>query len=135
MSQLPPINRLTLEDFPTEQRKWLGQLIQPLNQFIESVYSALNRNLTVSENCSGDIKLVELDGTFPVKLSWSLRSKPVAVLVGNVYKSDGSSLTLSAACFVQWSFNQSSQLQIDSVVGITPSGSTKYKVQLVCLTG
>lgn len=135
MSTLPPIQRLVLEDFPTDERKWLGKLLQPVNQFFESVYSALNRNLSLADNLSADVRTVELDGQFPLKLAWTLKSKPAAVLVGDVYRTDGTTITLSAAVFVQWQFNQSSQLQIDGVVGITPSGTAKYKVSLVSFTG
>ena len=135
MSLLPPINRLILEDFPAEPRKWLGKLIQPVNQFFESIYSALNKGLTIADNFAGEVKTVELDGTFPLKLTWSQKSKPVAVLVGDVYRSDGSAVSLTYGVFVKWSFNQSAQLQLDAVVGISPTSSAKYKVSLVCLTG
>lgn len=134
MSTLPPIQRLVVEDFQ-DQKTWIGRLLQPLNQFFESVYSALNKNLTIADNISGDVQTIELDGTFPIKLAWKLKMRPVALLVGNVYRSDGSSTTLTEAVFLQWNFNQSSQLQIDGVVGITPTDAAKYKVLIVCFTG
>lgn len=135
MSALPPIQRLITEDFQPEQRKWLPKLFQPINQFFESVYGALNKGLTIADNISGEIKTIEVNGTYPLKLSWGQKSKPVAVIVGNAYRSDGTSVTLSSAVYCQWQFNQSSQLQIDGVVGISPTDSEKYKVLIVCFTG
>jgi hypothetical protein len=102
---------------------------------MESVRAALVNSLTVNENMAGMIKTVELDGNFPTKVAWTLSSRPMSVLVGNVYKSDGSSFTLSAAVQVQWSFSQTGQLSIDAVTGITPTSATKYKVTLECKAG
>jgi hypothetical protein len=134
MATLPPVQRLVTEDF-ADQKKWIGKLLLPLNDFMESVYRALNQGLTVKENLAADVRTVEVDGTYPLKLSWSLKSKPVAVVVGNVARSDGTALSLVDAVGVRWSYNQQSQLQIDQVVGITPSASTKYKLTLVSITG
>ena len=71
----------------------------------------------------------------PVKLSWSQKSKPLAVIVGDCYKSSGASFALISAVQVQWQYNQSAQLQIDTIVGVTPSAETKYKIVLLCFTG
>lgn len=134
MAQVPSKRRLVVEDFKS-QISWIDKLIQPINEYMDSTTAALNKSLTIRDNFAGDIRTVELAGTWPVKLSWNLAARPVAVLVGNTVKSSGDSFTLSAAVQVQWSFNQSGQLQIDGIVGVTPSSSVKYKVTLVILTG
>ena len=133
MSAIPPLRRLASEDFSGQS--WADKLVSPLNAFMESVRAALVNSLTVNENMAGMIKTVELDGNFPTKVAWTLSSRPMSVLVGNVYKSDGSSFTLSAAVQVQWSFSQTGQLSIDAVTGITPTSTTKYKVTLECKVG
>lgn len=134
MSTLPPISRLITEDFG-DQKKWIARLLQPLNQFMESIYAALNRGLTIKENMSGDIIITEVDGTFPVKLAWSLKSKPIAVNVGDIQRSDGGTFSLSGAPGIRWSYNQNGQLQIDQVTGITPTPAQKFKLTLQCYTG
>jgi hypothetical protein len=134
MAQVPSKRRLVIEDFKS-QISWIDKLIQPVNEYMESTTAALNKALTIRDNFAGDIQTVELDGNWPVKLAWRLSSRPVAVIVGNTVKSSGASFTMSSAVQVQWSFNQSGQLQIDDVVGITPTSSVKYKVTLVILTG
>lgn len=136
MAKLPPISRLVTEDF-ADQKSWIGKLLQPVNQFMESVFAALNQGLTIKDNTTGDILTAELDGTLPLKLSWSGKSKPTVVLVGDIYRSDGSTVTLTAAVGIKWSFNQSGQLQIDTVLGlpVAASASVKYKITLICFTG
>jgi len=134
MAQVPSKRRLVIEDFKS-QISWIDKLIQPVNEYMESTTAALNKAQTIRDNFAGDIQTVELDGNWPVKLAWRLSSRPVAVIVGNTVKSSGASFTMSSAVQVQWSFNQSGQLQIDDVVGITPTSSVKYKVTLVILTG
>lgn len=133
MAVIPPLRRLATEDFSGQS--WADKLVSPLNSFMESVRAMFINGLTVSENMSGTIRTVELDGNFPTKFVWPLADKPRSVLVGDVYKSDGSTFTLSAAVQVQWSFTQNRELSIDAVTGITPSSTTKYKVTLECKTG
>lgn len=134
MARIPPLTRLTLESF-TKQADWIGPLIETINTFFERMTTAMNRNLTISENFLGAIKTVEVNGTWPVKVAWELSSRPQTVIVGNVYRSDGASFALTNAVQVQWSFNQSGQLQIDGITGITPTSSAKYKVVLECKAG
>ncbi len=134
MSRIPPLSRLTSEEFK-DQADWIERLLTPLNLFFERVTSALNKGLTVADNMAGAMKTVELNGTWPVKVAWELNLRPVSVLVGQVYRTDGASFVLANACQVQWQFNQSGQLQIDGVTGITPDSSNKFKVVLECKAG
>lgn len=135
MASLPPIVRLVLETFPKEEQKWLGLLLQPLNQFIEATYAALNRGLTLKENLAADIRELNADSTGPFKLAWNLNQRPVAVHIGNLRRTDGSTFTLGAAVSIRWSFTQTGELQIDQIIGITPTATAKYTFTLVCFTG
>ena len=134
MARIPPLQRFSQEDFP-DQNTWIDRLLQPLNAFFERITAVLNKGITVTDNMAGAMVTVELNGTWPVRVAWSLEQRPVSVLVGNVYRSDGASFTLTDAVQVQWQFNQAGQLQIDGVTGITPTSGTKYKVLLECNTG
>ncbi len=134
MAKIPPIRRISTEDFK-EQAGWIEKLVAPINEYFERSTGAMNRSLTVNDNLSGEIRTVEVDGTYPLKLAWSLSARPAVVIVGNTVKSNGTSLTLTDAVQVQWSFNQAGQLQIDSVIGVTPSSAVKYKLTLLILTG
>ncbi len=134
MAKIPPIRRISLEDLK-EQAGWIDKIVAPVNSYFEQTTSALNRALTINENFAGEVRDVTLDGTYPLKLSWGLNVKPRAVLVGQVERVDGTAYTLATAIQIQWSFNQTGQLQIDGIVGITPTGAAKYRVTLVVLTG
>jgi hypothetical protein len=132
VARLPSFKKILAETWP--ELKWMPEFARPINQFFSEASNALNKNLTINENFSGKLLTVELDGTV-VKVPWDLPVKPLSVLVGNVYKSDGTSFTLSSAVQVQWSYNQSDQIQIDAVTGITPSATAKYKLVLEIKTG
>lgn len=134
MAKLPPLSRLTTEEFG-DQASWIERLLSPINMFFERVVSALNKNLTIGDNFAGAIKTVELNGTWPLNVAWELPIRPMTVIVGQVYRSDNTSFTLTDAVQVQWTFNQAGQLQISGVTGITPSSTTKYKVVLECKCG
>ena len=132
MANIPAVRRLLLEDFP-DQAEWIERLLQPINAYMEQSAAAL-KSLTITDNMLGSIRTVELDGTFPVKISWS-GPKPVSVLVGNTYRSDNTAFTLTDAVQVQWEYDQSGSLAIKAVTGITPSPTAKYKLVLECKAG
>ena len=139
MANLPPIKRLTLEDFPADPRKWLGPMFLVLNSFMDGVINALNKDLTLAANSTSDLKPVTLSAvptaSSPVSFTWSKTSRPVSVVVGNTTRVDGAAFTLSAAVQVQWAFVTPSTLQITNVVGITPSDTNQYILQLVIIAG
>lgn len=119
MAQIPPVRKISPEDFP-EQSEWIEGLITPINQFFDTTVAALSQGLTIAENFSGVIRDVDIDGTFPVKVSWPLRQRPATVLVGQCVRADAASFAQTKAVQVQWSHNQNGQLQIDGAVGILP---------------
>lgn len=135
MAKLPRITRLLMENFSGQP--WMEPLVNTLNQFMDEVVSSLNKDLTLTDNMAAEIRTVEVNGTYPLKLAYTLSRRPVSVLVGDVKRSDGTTVTLTDAVFVQWSFNQAGQLQIDNVVGLSPaaSSSIKYKLTLEVKAG
>ena len=58
MASLPTIKRVQRSDLGGDIPQWVDSLLSPLNQFIEEVYSAFNRNLTIPENVKGQIKVL-----------------------------------------------------------------------------
>lgn len=119
MASIPPIRQIAPEDFP-EQSEWIDKLITPINQFFEASVSAFSQGLTIRENFAGDLKDVDIDGTFPVRVAWGLRQKPTSVLVGQCVRADGATFAQTRAVQVQWTHNQNGQLQINNVVGLLP---------------
>ena len=57
MAKLPVINRILKEDLK-EAPSWIDKLLYPINTFIESVYNALNKNITFTDNIACQIKQI-----------------------------------------------------------------------------
>ncbi len=53
--KLPIIKKISREDLK-DAPSWINQVIDPVNNFMESVYQSLNRNITFSENIASFIK-------------------------------------------------------------------------------
>lgn len=135
MAKLPPLRRLLLEDFST-QKAWIGTLLLVINNFMEAVVSAVNKNLTIVENTTGDIKMVTLSGTLPVSVAWAKSLPPTAVFVGNVSLVGGATVSLTTAIGITWSMSTDGKsLQVNSVVGVTPSSTQQYILTLLCIQG
>ncbi len=135
MTALPPIRRLLLEDFSSE-KKWISPLLLIFNSFTEAVVSVLNSGATVKDNTTGDIVPINLEGTLPVSVIWAKKLPPTVVVVGDVTRLDGAAVTLSAAVGITWGMSSDGKsLQVLSIVGVTPSTSIKYRLQLLCFQG
>lgn len=67
MAQPPSIRRLLVEDFPKEQRQWIGSLLQILNQFMEETGFVLSKNVSFAENVLVDIKDLTFKGNVNIK--------------------------------------------------------------------
>ena len=65
MAQLPQLKRLLIEDFP-DQQEWISKLILPLNEFMQNVINALNRDLTLSDNLRANLKTLRITGSSTV---------------------------------------------------------------------
>ena len=64
--KLPTSKKILREDVK-EAPKWINPLIDTLNSFMETVYQAMNRNITFSENITCSIKelVYKTPSTYP----------------------------------------------------------------------
>lgn len=75
------ISRENIKDAPP----WIGEIIDPVNNFMESVYQALNKNITFNENISSFVKELnyKTPSTYPVmdnvQFLTSLKTKAIGV--------------------------------------------------------
>ncbi len=135
MTALPPIRRLLLEDFATE-KKWISPLLLIFNSFTEAVVNLFNGGVTVRENTTGDILPITLSGTLPASVIWKKKLPPTVVVLGDISRVDGAAITLSAAVGITWGMSSDGKsLQVLSIVGVTPSTTIKYRLQLLCFQG
>jgi hypothetical protein len=125
--KLTNVRRLLAEDFPDQ--KWIGKLLQPLNQFIENVTQALTKNLTVADNLDQQISEVTFTGNASVQFKAALRTRPRGVVVSDVQTVTGTAPT-AAVQPASWSYNSADQtITISSWHGGLHS-SSKYRVTL-----
>lgn len=138
MSKLPSIKRLAVEDFGS-QKDWIGKLLNSLNQFMTSVVTALDNQLTFADNMSAVVKSINVPGLssgspYPLYFNWTLKSKPVGIwLVNATETSAGAHTTFTAALSVDWAYTVNNQVKINSIVGLPTT--TAYTVTIVAITG
>lgn len=135
MSALPPYRRIGLEDIKGAP-SWIEGLITILNNFMETVYGALNRNLTFSENFRAEFKTFNLTGGASADLNkfrftTSLKLKPIGLLPMAVTELGGDYVVLTNPFSIpSWRW-ESGQIIIESITGLT-SGQ-QYNVTVLVI--
>ncbi len=133
MGRIPVIRRILAENFT--EVSWMGRLASPINIFMEQTIRLFNKNLSFTDNIDGELKEFTASGAYPVNISWGRPSKPVAVWIGRVLRTDGSTVSYSAALSLKWQFNTKGEIQIDDVVGLDDSASIQYKIVIIGVVG
>jgi hypothetical protein len=146
--QLPPIRRLTVQDYVSQQG-WIGPLLQNLNNFSDAVYNIFNKNIDLNNNSTGAISSVTITAVptpnSPVNIAWAKTGTPSAVLIGNIQQrnlSKNNSLTqsgavLSTAVSIEWQYVQGTvahpgnKVSITNLVGVVPTGTLNIILTVV----
>jgi len=140
MAGLPPIRRITKEDL-RDAPEWVTFLLYPLNTFMESVYSALDANLTLGDNISGcgscfisfktrsDYGTASplTDGFEMQTVSSPLKYKPKSVVAGQVTEIDKYSV-ITDPVTIHWDY-LNGLIRVKYVTGLT--ASKKYRINLL----
>jgi hypothetical protein len=135
MAILPPIKKLQAEDFP-DQKGWIAKMLRPLNQFMETVYVAMNRGLTASENLDAQVATVQViegrvSATAPVVVPVTTTGRPRGVTVTSIEDLDGKTVTATPG--VLWSYYpDQKQIKITQVFGITNGGRYMLTLYIHC---
>ena len=128
MAALPPITAIKKEDFPKES--WSEKLLWPLNRFMNSVYAALNKNLTFTENIRSQVKelnFIYSTDILPIKFAWTLANRPTDLWVSSVTP-QGSAADPTAAVWAQWTFDGSAVV-VTKIFGLT--ADDRYTVRFI----
>lgn len=137
MAALPPIKRIFKEDLGADVPGWITRLLAPLNQFMASVYQALNKGLTFAQNIKSDEREFQVQaGTDPDDNTFSFPltnvQQPRGVFVENVFLRDGTPIVFTAAPYVSWTWDSSTNtLQIIGITGLT--NGTTYTVRVLVI--
>jgi hypothetical protein len=132
MARIPPIKRLSLEDFK-DQIDWIGRLIQPINDFMSSVAFALNKQITWTDNMNGQVVNLDvtINGTNDYPIYFKINSATIKALwVGNCYEVASSPTVNTNAVYIAWELTGSGQVKINNISGLT----TGKKYRLIILT-
>lgn len=130
MARLPPIKKLIKEDFA--QYPWAEKLLWPLNQFMEAVYSAMDKRLTPNENLTAqtlEIEIIENNITYPLSFAWTRPGvKPTDVWVTRIVSNDNTNPT--SAPGVYWEFDGES-INVKKLYGL--DGAKQYKIRMLAM--
>jgi len=132
MAKLPNQRRVLREDLK-DAPDWIDRLLTPLNSFMESIYYALNKQITFQENISALIKEVEFttkanyssaspktDGWEVLKFQHGLKIRPFGLSVAQIYVKSGAYETITAPVFADWS-DINGVININYITGLEDS--------------
>ncbi len=127
MSLIPALTALRTEDFDPEQRKWIGKLLFPLNQFLTSATNAINGNITYGDNIPCQTQVLNFvyggESDLPKSFLWRLTAgKPIELRVAQALE-DGVPCVIGIA----WNY-ANSQVSVSSMVKLTTSGASALTV-------
>ncbi len=131
--KLPVIKKILREDIKGAPN-WIQGIVDPVNQFMESTYQILNKNVTFNENFFSFIKEITYitPSTYPsgvsdISFQNTLKSKASGVIVAQAYDT---SLYVPAPgpVYAPWVENNNS-IMISTITGL--AASKTYLIRLV----
>ena len=132
--KLPTIKKILREDLK-EAPSWVNGLIDPLNSFMETVYQALNKNITLSENVASFVTEFTYttpsgypigQGTFSI--SNTLKTRPIGVLPLQVYDKI-TYVPAPGPVYIPWAYQNGNLIEISTITGL--EASKTYTVRVV----
>lgn len=130
MAKFNAPKRLIVEDFPSEQRPWLGKLFDVLNVFMDQVTRTLTQGATIADNSKGLVVPIAIaaNQTYPMTQNIAaIKDRPAAVYIGYIAPTDQS--TMTAAFSVAWTYNNG--VLSYKIIGLDTSKT--YKGTLIVL--
>jgi hypothetical protein len=132
MATVPERADLTLDSLDSEQAETLTPVADVYNTFNEQVVTALNRNLTFSENFRADLRTLAVTAASKTTVSISI-GKPAGVWVIGCTNTSNKSYVYTAAPYVVWEWDGANSINIKQVLGL--SGSDKFEITLLIIAG
>ncbi len=139
MAGLPTTKKIYRSDLGNNVPVWVDNLLSPLNSFIEQVYTAFDKNITIPNNVSSQLETIE----FTTKSGYSstqdfdeisikrrIPRYATFAIVGNVVDYSNPQKRFTTPVFLSWS-DDNGIIKIRYVSGLT--NSTKYKIYILIL--
>lgn len=135
---LPRLRKILREDLK-EAPNWVDRLIDPINQFMESTFNLLNKNITFNGNIACQIKGLDFTtspiydkndpNTFnPVKFQSTLRTKAFGMQTVKIVEVGGNYTPITDPIHVDW-YEYDGMIHIPFICNLKPS--TRYKINLL----
>lgn len=132
MARVPPIKRLVREDFK-DQKDWIDKLIQPINQFFESVTTGLSKGLTLSDNVDAQIQTVNFTEGDAPSFRVTTKGRPRGVVVTGIYNFTTPADPVTGAVFPIWEYNATdNSIKLTKIYGLKTG--EKYSLTLLIHT-
>lgn len=136
MAELPTIKRVLRQDLGRDVPSWVDSLLSPLNQFMEEIYSALNKSLTIPENVQGQkitlnfktLSNYTTKNFTEIVFRNNLGKRMNLILVGNIVKVNDPSHKFDSV-FVSWYDNGDGTVTIRYISGL--ENSSEYNITLL----
>lgn len=137
MAKLPSIKRVLREDVK-EAPNWIERILLPMNTFFESVYQALNKNITFTENIACQVKDIKFttsstysSGDFePLKFVSTLRVKASGLILLQIFEDAGSYVPMTQGVHLDW-VEINGTININHISGLDNSKTYYLKVLLI----
>ena len=141
MASLPSQKRILREDL-TEAPIWIDKLLWPLNKFMETIYYALDKNITFEDNIAAQKRTINFTtGTyigspmtadnFPlIQFTSTLRTVPAGIMLLNIYESDNIGEPLIEPTTLSWYYNNGT-ITVTYITGL--SDDTDYTMTLLVI--
>lgn len=140
MAKLPNQKRITREDL-REAPNWIVRLLTPLNSFMETVYYALNRDITYTENIACQIKEIDfttqadystaspvVDGFPPLQFTHTLKTKPIGVEKLQIIENGNADTVITEVVSLDW-YSSNGVVYITYITGL--KDSTEYTIRVL----
>lgn len=138
MAKLPSQKRISREDL-SEADSWIVRLLNPLNSFMESIYYALNRNLTFKDNIQSRVYEFSFstasdytsNNTFSeINVSKGFKEKANGVLILQIYEKDKQYDPITESISIDWiEINQN--IRIKFISGLDDSKNYVCRILII----
>lgn len=138
MAKFEGVKRITSEDFESKDQALISKLASPLNNVLEFVARAFNKNIGWSDNLNCDLRVIELNvnasglPTPEVTFKSNLKGTCKGIYIEKLENLTNPGTYPTSAPFISFS-EDNFQISINHITGLT-SGN-KYRISLVCRGG
>jgi hypothetical protein len=134
---LPATKKISRADLGKDAPDWVNNLLSPLNSFIEQVYTALNKNITLPENVASQIINIEVNtpadysiGIFPsINFKRTLARKANLCIIGRAIEINTNSIFINGV-FPTWEDNNGT-IGIKYISGLENSKNYNFTFLLI----